>query len=474
MESPVLQSSSLPSWHRAILYAAVALMPISMNAEKIVGSKSRFYLSPFEPLLALLLILAVVDILRHRERLRDLKAHFWLTFPVLLWALWAALSCLSIPGFPGHGTGKAWARGVFNPLVIGLIGTWVFVHAGRSATEIRRLSLFLLGSVGVCALLALKEYLGPVGQPFDPSQPDLDLGGESHIRVAGWYDFRGLFGAQMALAIPAATAFALLDKDSAVRGAAASFAVIGLCVTLHAGGFAGSVAGMIAVLAAALTFSQTRVAALVGFATLAIVVAVALPKLPRNNPEVLARNLALYDEWDGKRQPTARLRRYQSVLDLLSAPRKSLDSELSSERPNWITGVGAGRYQENVKRFYQPPYDKPVRPTDDESAFDRDADEPFTFGFLETVTVELGAPGLLIVLLLFATWCVCAASGFSRAEPGDEGHAQRMVALAALGAGVGALVLSVFGNPAVRGVGGTFVFFLAAAIVCRAKATAAP
>jgi len=471
MDTPILEPSALPppKWHRALLYAAVALMPISMNAEKLVGSKSRFYLSPFEPFLVLLVVAAIVDLVARRERFAALKQHFWPALPVLLWAAWSAASFLWIPDFPRNDTDKAWARGIFNPLVIGVLGTWVFIHAGRSAVELRRLALILLGSIGVCALLALKEYVGPVGQPFDPSHPELALGGESHIRVAGWYDFRGLFGAQMALAVPAAVAFAIMDKDSAVRGAASALAVIGLCVTLAAGGFLGALAGSLVVLAAGLASRDTRWLALGGFGVLCIIAAVALPRLPRNNPEVLARNLALYDEWDGKRQPTARLRRYQSALDLLSSERKALVPESESTRPNWVTGVGAGRYQESVKRFYQPPYDKPSRPTDDEAAFDREADEPFTFGFLETVMVELGVPGLLCVLLLFASWCVSGAGGFFQAQDGDEGHARRLVALSALGAGVGALVLSVFSNPAVRGVGGTFVFFLAAAILCRAR-----
>jgi len=335
--------------------------------------------------------------------------------------------------------------------------------------ELRRLALILLASVGVCALLGLKEYVGPVGLPFDPSNPNQLLGGESHIRVAGWYDFRALFGAQIALAVPAAVAFAIMDKDSAVRGVASALAVIGLCVTLAAGGFLGAVAGSLAVLAAGLFARQTRWMAIGGFVVLSLVATVAMPNLPRKNHEVLLRNLALYDEWEGKRQPTARLRRYQSVLDLLSAERKALVSESESTRPNWITGVGAGRYQDSVKRFYQPPYDKPSRPTDDEASFDRDADEPFTFGFLETVTVELGAIGLFAVLLLFGSWCVSGASGFLQAQAGDEGYTRRMLALAAMGAGVGALVLSVFSSPAVRGVIGTFVFFFALATLCRAR-----
>lgn len=463
-----------PARRRYLAYATVALMPLSW---KYSPAKDSPYLSPLDFLLPILAALLIVDLLMRRSWARFRRPPV----PGLLWAGLAALSLLWFEGFCGSEAInrleaiKTWAHGALNPFLFGLAAVWVFQNLARDAAEYRRLALILLASFGVCVLIALKQYAGPVGLPYDPSNPDQNLLGVSTYRLAGWYDFRGVFGAQAALLAPAATAFALLDKDTAVRWAAGAMALLTLCVTLAAGGFIAACAGIIAV-AAACVLARSWLKGLAVLIALLVLVALVLPRLPRQNTAVLFRGMAFFAEDKGekdaevKMKPTAVLRRHQAALDLLAAPSNPQDGKSA---PNWLKGVGPGRFQKSIGRFYQPPYPKPGRLTDDETTFDMEADEKFSFSLLETVAVELGVPGLLAVLFLLASWIAAAQGSFARLaspSPAPSPAAQRQketgaaLALAALGAGCGALVVSLFLNPAIRGVGGSFAFFFALAL----------
>src|SRR6185436_4945276 len=117
----------------------------------------------------------------------------------------------------------------------------------------------------------------------------------------------------------------------------------------------------------------------------------------------------------------------------------------------------AGQFQQAVNGYYAPAYPKPGRRTDDEAAWGVEADEPMTFGLVETTAVELGLLGLVALAWVFFTWAGAAAAAFLGAQDPDEDS--RVLALAAFGAAVGALVFSFFGSPLVRGGGGTFAFF---------------
>jgi hypothetical protein len=340
----------------------------------------------------------------------------------------------------------------------------VFQNVSGSAQEYRRLLLVLSGSFAVCTLLALRQYVGPQGLPFDPANPDQNLGGATNVRLGGWYAFRGIFGAHAAMLIPAAVAIAACERDAAIRATAGAFAAVCFCVTLSAGGMLGALAGTLAVAGSLFAARHGLKAVLVLLAMVAVLLVV-LPKLPRQNLAHLHRGTALYaDNETGARLPTARLRRYQASHSLLAAP---LDSQNEASSPKGLLGVGLNRYQKEINAFYRDPYPKPGRRTDDEAAYDMESDEPFTFGFLETATVETGVVGLLALLTLFGTWIAAAQGAFARVALKRgilaDIDTRAMLALASLGAGVGALICSVFANPVIRGVGGTFAFFIALA-----------
>ena len=223
-------------------------------------------------------------------------------------------------------------------------------------------------------------------------------------------------------------------------------------------------------MAAACALARRWVKGLAVLVILLALVALVLPRLPRQNTAVLFRGLAFFAEDAGEMKPTASLRRHQAALDRLAAPSNPQDEK---SMPAWLKGVGVRRFKDGIAGFYQPPYPKPGARTDDETTYDMEAHERFTFGLFETVAVELGVPGLLAVLFLLACWVAAAQGAFARLAfssptPSPEAKRQKeiaaVLALAALGAGGGALVLGVFADPLIQGVGGSFAFFFALAL----------
>jgi hypothetical protein len=278
------------------------------------------------------------------------------------------------------------------------------------------------------------------------------------------------------MAIPAAAAFAVLDREVSVKIFAAGLALIGLVVGMSGGGMLGACGGIVAMagvwiarnhvpaqscpvsisqkprwlfrLISSKKWSHLRPACL-WVAGLAAVLLIIWPRLPRDNPQILWRSLSPYGQTIGldaqpREEPTARLRRNQAVWNLMRFPGQA------------IHGAGLGRFQEAIAGQYAPPYFKPGKNTDDEAQFDMGADEPFTFGLFETVAVETGGVGLLLLVWVFLTWAALALRAFFT----SPNHDQRLLALASLGAMVGAFVFSFFGNPAIRGCGGVMAFFM--------------
>jgi hypothetical protein len=277
-----------------------------------------------------------------------------------------------------------------------------------------------------------------------------------------------------------------------VRVGAWAFAAVGLCVCLSGGGVLAAGAGVLAVAVALWVFRREDapgksgdsmdVHAVPGFprrtaallvAALLLVAVVVLPRLPRHNPAALRRTLSpwIEVEEDGRKLqvPSARLRRFQAAWNLL-VPKENLPVP----KDRWATGVGAGGYQSATNQFYASEYPKPGANIFDEKEFDTKGNEPLTFSLLETTAVELGLPGVVLMLCTFLTWIAAAAGAFA-AGSGDSmdvhavpGRPARALALAALGAGVGALVYSVFGSPLLRGPGGSFAFWMGLALALNA------
>ena len=455
-----------PAWRSWLACAAVALMPLSLNVGYyVLPDRKPLQLSPLDVLIGPLVLLLMWDVWRGRVRC-------WA--PPLPNLAWAALALASYAWASGA-TASEWARSaVFQTTLVVLCAAWVFQHLAPDAPAHRRLALILGASLGLCVLYALYQYVQPAGLPLPSRQVGRYFGGGvTDVRVGGWYEFRGQLAAQVAMLVPAAAAFAALDRDPLVRVLAGALAALGLCVCLHGGGVLAGGVGVL-VVAAALVASAWRAngvgdaprewgparkaGAIV--AGLLLVAFVILPRLPRRNHEVLLRTLSPWVQAPGQDGEvlSARVRRAQAAWNRLL------------HKDCWKSGVGAGGYQSGIREFYDARhYPKPGANTDDEATFDVGAHEPFTFSQLETTAVELGLPGLIALACTFFLWVLAAGSAFWRSGP-DQVEV-RALALASLGAALGAGVLCFFGSPLVRGAGGTWAFFMGVALALNARTT---
>jgi len=472
----------LPTWRVGLAVATAALLPLSFDIGPWVHpKKSAVFLAPLDLLLVPLGLLLLLEVLR--GRLKD-----WMPpWPHVLWALIAILSL----AWSAPRSLTEWGRSaVLQTTLVGLVAVWVFRNLASTPAALRRMALALGASVGACVLLTLFQYVQPSGQPAPDASGGRNFGGGvTDVRVAGWYEYRGIFAAQAAMWIPAAAAFALYEKDAAVRAAAAALAVLAACVCMSGGGLLAAGVGVLAVAAAVLVLRDGAIRvsaapillmqeapekhgwwnahsrACAAVAVLLAVVCLVLPRLPRKNDQVLWRTLTLFVpveiERNGNKEtlelPTARLRRYQAAINYLE------------QEHHWILGAGAGKYQTTIASYFDSrAYPKPGANTDNESAFDLSAHEKFSFGLLETVAVESGVLGLAALAWVFLAWMAAALSSFFKAASTDR--LTRTLALASFGAAVGAAVFSVFGNPLLRGCGGTFAFFAGMACALHARA----
>lgn len=475
---PVLASSAPNRFAKVragLLLATVALMSLSANVgplmrdllpdslkgmlpgflKKVAETGKPLYLSPFDLLLPLMVLCLLYEILKWRVRMRSVPV------PNLVLAAIAVASILwATPRDLGVWYRSAW----FSTVLLAFLGVWVFRALVPGVQAYRRLALLLGGALALCVLYALYQYVQPRGRPLAPGEEDLALaGGVTDVRLGGWYAYRGHLAAQVAMLVPACAAFVALDRDPAVRYGALSLGALALCVCLSGGGYLGAGVGVLAV-AAALGASNVegrwRRAGL-AVAALLFVTTVVLPRLPRDNPQVLWRSVTLYAPVDAPEGvypddvTTDRLRRHQAVLNRLR------------QDGTWMRGVGAGNFQAGVNRYYKAPYDKPSVSTDDEAKWGTQGDEPMAFGLWETTALELGAWGVVALAWVFLAWAAAALAAFVRAGP-DE-HERRTLALASLGAAAGALVFSLYGTPLARGIGGTFAFFMGLALYLNAR-----
>src|SRR5437870_5230473 len=132
-----------PEWRRWLVYAAVALMPLSINYERIAGLRKRpLNLSPFDFFLPVLALLMVLDLFQRRP---------WARFkiPPLAAILWTAVAALSLFWLKGGAASfNDWVTTSANPLLVVAVSAWVFTNLSNDAAEYRRLALILCGSFG--------------------------------------------------------------------------------------------------------------------------------------------------------------------------------------------------------------------------------------------------------------------------------------------------------------------------------------
>jgi len=457
MDATRLPDTPTPAWRCWLV--AVALLPVSVNIGPYVMPKGKeLNLAPLDLLITPLMLLVLWDLWKRRDRS---------LLPPLPNAAWAALALASLLWVSGIGKVE-WARSAIGQTVlVGLCAVWAFRGLVPGVLAYRKLTLVLGALLSLCFLYALYQYIQPRGVPL-PSEVTgrYHGGGVTDIRVGGWFDVRAELAAHVAMIVPAAAAFVALERDVMVRVFAGALGLVALCVCLYGGGVLAAGAGVLVVAGALWILPSNppgsphaRWWALWLVVGLFFVTMAVLPRLPRGNDRVLAETLTPWvKEADGKEVASVRLRRTQVAALLLA------------DRQRWRTGVGSGGYRLHIKHYYNDSgaYPTPGAARDEEAQFDRDTHEPGSFSLLETTAVELGLPGLIFMAWALCAWLAAAAWAFARSSDPTV----RLLALAALGAGVGATVFSLFGNPLVRGVGCSWAFFMGLALALPVRAVA--
>jgi len=298
---------------------------------------------------------------------------------------------------------------------------WI-LWAARKRRDLHRALIALAVAVSANVFLAVVQ-LGAGAHPF---------------YVRGLFTNRNFLGVFLAVTLPVlvAAASAEGDRSPAARLWMFSTVAAGLAIMTSGGLFAAAVVG---VLVAAFAVSSRA-----GWAAVAAVVTVALAIQPtRALPgvrEAQYRSIELFHERSpGKQMPSERMKRWAAGLECL--------------RENPTLGVGPGRFQDQIQRYYLHGLGPGGASSAKVENFDVSFDEPGSHGLYEVIACEGGLLGLAVL-----AWFLAAALARSgRAAAGDTSG----LAAGALGAVVAILIAGAFASVLVRGVALPLVVVLA-------------
>ncbi len=242
--------------------------------------------------------------------------------------------------------------------------------------------------------------------------------------VGGTFGNRNELGTFLALAVPVAAYLALAERDWRLRLWLGGFVLLSFALTTSA----SIVAVAAGVLAAGACAGRKELALSAGAVALGILLA---GIMPRGNARELARSLGVYVREKGEYQVSARAKRWQASMDLLSG------------KP--VFGCGLGNYPTEIKDHYGQGIGRPTGRTDDVAGFNLRRDEPGTYSTYLTFACEAGLLGLIAL-----GWCY--AYFLARAA---RAHGASFAAL------VGACVANLFGSTMVVGIGLVLAFVMA-------------
>jgi hypothetical protein len=313
----------------------------------------------------------------------------------------------------------------------------VSVLTTRGRVELA-LSLWL-GVACIAAAWGLAEYL-------DRSR--------SAVEVAGPFLNRNVLGGYVAMLAPLCWGLLLHRRAWPTLLQSLALPAAGFVVVLAGGPWMGMAVGVLVVSAV----RSRRLLPVVLPAMLVLVVGV-YPVLPRNNAEVLAKSLGVFDT-DMKtvvRAPSAdlveaarispRCLEWQACLRSLTP---GIHDELGMTRlehsGRLLVGVGIGNYQQNIGRFYG------TLPKPNENTI-----EPDTHNLYLVMAVSTGVPAALAFLWLVGSFIRRAAAGCRDAhDPFLRG-----LFLGCIGAMASLLVTNIFTQTLVHGSGPAMILVFA-------------
>ncbi|GEM_PF-1513241 len=327
--------------------------------------------------------------------------------------LFVALIALSIFKAQSKGESVKELIQAFEYVIVAFVLFSKFKYDDRLLKKIAVLFFFL---ISVVVLTALVQY-------FNKST---DIMG-----VKGTFGNRNIYGGFLAVVLPVVLSAVLLFKDWRIKiWGIAIFIIAG--ITLLSGGAAlGIIAGCSLV-----CIFGSRKAFYIWLTIIVVAGAFILPRLPRDNVEVLIQSIRIYDE-DGNVEP--RYMEWQASL------------QMWQEDP--LLGVGLGNYQSQIGTNYGFLQIK-------EGPKEHDHNNLFlVFG---SSTGVLGLVGLLAMLLLWFQRTLSAY--FSNSSPLSE--EKRILYLGAAGTIAAFCITSIWTALLVRGVFLLIVVLVATAISC--------
>jgi hypothetical protein len=267
-------------------------------------------------------------------------------------------------------------------------------------------------------------------------------------------EHRNAFGCLMCVAAPVLVASGLAPgRRPPARAWLLATAALGLAGVTSGGLLA---AGAVGVVTTGFALSPRR-----GLDVLAGVVAVVLLLQPVAFPrarEALLLSVSPYrhvrpGDGDSPEQPSMRTRRLQAAANCLREHRAS--------------GVGPGRFQDGIKRFYQPPYARPPGASDAVESYDVTFDEPGSQSLYEVAAVEGGLVGLLGMAAFLAYALASTAKRTGTPDLGASSGPPRPsppgLAAGGLGAAVAVTLAGLFTSFMARGLAVPFVLVVALA-----------
>jgi O-antigen ligase len=403
--------------------SSVNIVALAAGPERALSATR---LAPGDIVLASLALAGLLEVVLYRRPWRRAVPPAAAFVLVAASALAAGVSLVTGREEPLSGLAGPCARELAQLAEVFLVGFGWSLWAPAGRRDLDRAVLALAGAVTVNVLMALGQ-LGSGAEPF-------------HVR--GLFPHRNALGVFLAVALPVLVAAA---SSPSVRPRAGPppyqrvwfliTTAVGLALITSAGLFAAAVVGVL--VAAFAVGARAGLAALAATAVIALVIQpVGLERVRRAQLD----SVRLFPEdAQGRRSPSARLRRWAAVLE--------------AARASPVTGFGPGLFQRRIEVFYLPGFEKRGGSRADVSGYDVTFDEPGSQCLYEVTLFETGVLGMLALLGFLATSLARGAHAAARDRSG--------LAAGSLGSAAGVLVAGVFAAVLVQGVALPFVMVLA-------------
>ena len=391
---------------------------------------------------------------------------------------WLALSL--VPQLKGGGpddaaiTVSVWGvKEVIQFFAYFIAGFIIFAESFRDRDWLERSVMAL----GLTTLLSLSCGLGLY---FSESADAVAVRGAAFAN-------RNTFGGFLAMALPLLFGVGLFSRQLPQLITGILILLGGLCVCLAGGPVLAICVGVLVV-----AFLRGKAAFAIAAVALVLLGWQVLPRMTRDNPAVLLDSVLFYKETDpygiykrdvtGIRESLAEKRRRLAgkiaeaeAVDRADVPtEEDLSYRWQQRYKEWqaalnmmarspLFGVGVGCYQVNVGKFY---YQQDPDGTHRMPKYAKNLIEPDTHSGYMVWGATAGVPFIIIVLAMLTR----AAKSAGRAFVSQTDRLMRGVAAGILGSLAAVVVLSVFSDPLVRGVGVTLALVLALAEVVRRNA----